>query len=492
MANLVNLPANIEAERTVLGSMIIDKSALAIGASSLTEESFSKSDMRNRYVFRAIKDLVNQNQIVDVQTVHNQLLNLKLDREVGSPQYLYEMTEEVLNPDNVDHYINIVKDQAALRNLLLASNDFLDQYSKDAIGNIGDFLTEAKNRVENISNSRSVGKFQTAKEIAEGYEIHLSQIKADGRGLTGVDTGFARLNECTHGWQKGDLIIVAARPSVGKTALGLNFAYNAAARGSGSVAFFSLEMTGEKIIERLIANRATVKSDRIQTGKLTNQERVKIHEAVNDISRIKLFIDDTPDALLGDIVSKATKLKAAHPDLSLIIVDYLGKIHTRRDGKVESREREVAEVSLGLKNLARNLKFPVISLCQLNRNVESSENKRPELSHLRESGSIEADADIVILLYRADYYSKKAKKGAAKPQPGSVASESANPLKEYNEKSEGDASIVEALVKKNRNGELKDAYLLFEKAYSRFSDPDANFEQAYIDYIKNKESANLD
>lgn len=500
MAKVIALPSNVEAERAVLGALMMDPAALAIGVSSLTEDSFSEVDPRNRLVFRAIKELSDRHVPVDPQTVTDELINLKLDKDSGAPDYLMTLVDSSISPDNVDHYIKIVKQQAVLRNFLLTLKGIQDEYNSGGIADIDDFLMKANQEITTVTAARSVGDFKPAREVASAVSVKLQQASsASTDGVTGVPTGYRRLNRITHGWQKEDLIIVAARPSMGKTALAMNFAFNAASRGGVPVAFFSLEMNNTLIMERLIANRACVSNDSIQTGFLKTAERVKIASAIEEISKTQLYLDDTPNSMLGDIIAKATKLKAAHPDLGLIVIDYLGRIRTTTDGQVDSRQQEVSFISGSLKTMARQLHVPVIVVCQLNRNVEDTENKVPMLSNLRESGSIEQDADQVLLLYRSDYYTNLGQKANAKKGWGSDRNKFGNQQQqapaapavdptapkapEFEDKS-GNPSVMKILVAKNRNGQTGDFSLIFSKSYSRFDDPTEGFEEAYAAYEK--------
>ena len=451
-------------------------SALSIVMSSLDEASFSNVDPRNKLVFRAIKELADRKTTVDPSTVHGELVSLKLDKEVGSPEYLLELVDMVIDPDNVEHYVKLVRDQATLRDLLITCKAIQEDYETTEIPDIGDFVMSANQRIAEVADSRQVGDFKTAAQAAKELEIKLGEMqKPSTDGLTGITTGYKKMNLYTHGWQKEDMIIVAARPSVGKTALTMNLAFNAAFYGKATVGFFSLEMNSTLIMQRLVASRACVSNDHIQTGMLTTAERIKVRDALKEISQTKLYIDDTPNSMLGDITAKATKLKAAHPDLGLIVIDYLGRIRMASGGKMESRQQEVSIISGALKTLARSLHVPVIVVSQLNRAVENSESKKPMLSNLRESGSVEQDADIVLLLYRSDYYSPDQLK---KKTFGKEQQQEEKPQEPKKPVGPGDVSIMEISVAKNRNGKTGELQLVFEKAYSRFSDPAPEYEEA--------------
>ncbi len=467
-----SLPANVAAERCVLGSMMLSVEAAAVALGALTEDDFSDLEPRNKLVFRAMVELNTSGRPIDVNTVLDELILLKYDKEV-SGQYLMALLDGVLTPDNVDDYINMVHEQAVLRDFLLAMRKVEGEYSK-GVPDIGDFIEKANDQITQIAQRRSVKGMKSAGEIAKAVGAKIQQSsESDIRGLTGIDTGFRQINEITHGWQKGDLIILAARPSVGKTALALNFAFNAAYKSKCTVAFFSLEMSSEKIMERLISSRSSVSNDHIMTGYASRDEKVKIGTAINELDKMSIFFDDSPDSKLGDIISKATKLKAQHPDLGLILIDYLGRIRMTDRPSLDNRQQEVSIISGALKQLARSLNVPVICLSQLNRSVEDNDDKKPMLSNLRESGSVEQDADIVMLLYRPSYYEDLGISLNKKKRFGKE--EEAKP-EENAPKKPSDVCEVTVSIAKNRNGRIGEAKLVFQKNFSRFSDPSREFE----------------
>ncbi len=478
MASYVSLPSNVEAERVVLGSCLIDPQAAVSALTSLQAKDFSGADPRNPLVFEAIAKLYENDMPIDPQTVINMLVNLKYEKASGGNAYIYELINGVINPDNVDYYISMVQEQSLLRELLLKTDEIQKTYAK-GVANIGEFIVHSNDEISQIAQKRNVKHMQTAAEIARVVEENIAQSTANDRGMLGVSTGYRKLDQYTHGWQKGDMIILAARPSVGKTALGMNLAFNAAQRDKKPVAFFSLEMSAPKIMERLIASRCYVSNDKIQTGRLTTHDRVKVAGAIKEISETKIFFDHTPNSRLGDIVAKAQRLKNTHPDLALIVIDYLGRIRYFDKAEASARQQEVSYISGELKTLARTLNVPVLVLCQLNRNTESNDNKVPGLSNLRESGSIEQDADIVMLMYREDYYTSLGQtaksKSWAKDKPGDPPAPKKALTDEEREKN-GDLSEVKINVAKNRNGQVGTLTLLFQKAFSRFDDPSPEYE----------------
>ena len=475
MAKTFTLPYNLEAERAVLGTMLLDAPSVAIGIASLTEDSFSDVDKRNRPIFRAIQELYSRRLSVDAQTVYNELCTLKLEKEAEAPDYLLSLVSAVVAPENMNHYVKIVRDHAVLRELLTTMNQIQTEYATGGIPDINDFVMSANNKIAEIANKRSVGNFQSAEEVIVAVKEKIKTMAGKDRGdLTGVDTGYSRLNIMTKGWQKEELIIVAGRPSTGKTALALNFAINAAIRTNETVGFFSLEMSDVTIMQRILSARSCVPGEHIQTGMLTNDEKLKLNDAMNEVSKTKLYIDSTPNALLGDITAKATTLKARFPDLCLVVVDYMGIIRTTSGGKNYSREQEVALISSSLKMMARQLHVPVIVVCQLNRQVDSNEGAVPRMSNLRESGSIEQDADMIILLHRSDYETQGRKKRSSGFNNQQQQEEAPKPKAPSGP---GDISTMHVNLAKNRNGKTGKIHLMFSKAYSRFDDPTPEYEE---------------
>jgi replicative DNA helicase len=484
----VALPSNVEAERCVLGSMLMDSAAASTAISSLTEDVFSDVDKRNLLVFKAMEAISSHNGNIDVQSVADTLNNLKMYDDAGGSEYLMELLQSTISPDNIDHYIKIIKDQAVLRAYLVQLQAIQDSYAQGNVPDIGDFLAKSTADLQEIASKRSVGEFKGAKEIAQAVESQIQkEASSDNRGLTGIDTGYRRLNKYTHGWQKSDLIIIAARPSVGKTAFALNLAVNAARYQDKPVAIFSCEMPSDQVMKRLIANFSLVKLEKIQAGPLDEKELSKVSSAVNTLSNSKLYIDDTPNPKLGDVVSKAMKLQAKlqseHSDLSMIVIDYLNLITT--EGNFESRANEVSVITKTLKQLARQMKVPVIALAQLNRDTEQNEGRVPMLSNLKESGSIEQDADIVLLMYRSDYY-----KSLGIGDNKATANAHGFGKDKYTQQLEQDVqqqtqaagkdngiSVVSISVAKNRNGRTGVITLLFDKNLQRFDTPSFTLEQ---------------
>ena len=461
------LPHNIPAEKSVLGAMISSRDALIEASSGLVVEDFF--DLKNQIVFGAILRVQDKREPVDVQTVTNELINSKEFEKIGGIEYLLEITESNIAPSNYKHYIDIVKDQAVLRNYLLQLKETINQYDKEEINDVSTFIGLTAERILRKAESRKISSFETAESVANRVKADLNTIKiTDEDGVTGLTTGYKRLNELTHGWQKSDMIILAARPSVGKTAFALNLCLNATLKTKKSVGIFSLEMPAEMLMMRLVANRSTVELGKIQTGKISQRDYVAIDKALSEIASTKLYIDDSPNIKLMDILSKARKLKMEHPDLALIMIDYIGLI-TTGNKKVESRQVEVSEISRQLKALARELEIPILVLCQLSRNVEQAKTggRKPVISDLRESGSIEQDADVIMLLSRPDYQNKDASnmKALTKDINEPVINENGETI-----------SQVTVTVGKNRNGPIGDVKLIFTKTIGRFDEQANNDE----------------
>ncbi len=479
------LPNNKEAEKAVLGAMLLSPEAVVDGLGSLAVEELYEGNYANRAVFKAMRQLQDKHIPIDVQTVTEELINSKELDSVGGTDYLLELSQSAISLSNLEFYIKIIKDQAVIRNLLLTIREIDTEYQSEEIEDISDFVTQAEIKIKKVTEKRRISNFIASDELADRVResINLQSKQASEDGVTGVNTGYTALNQFTHGFQKDNLIIMAARPGVGKTALALNIAFNASLKSNIPVAIFSLEMSADSLAKRLVANRACVDLDHITTGWLNKSERIAIEEAINTISRSTIFIDDTPGIKLYDIIAKSRKLKATQGDLGLIIVDYIGLI-TSSGKKFESRQQEVSEISRNLKDLARELKVPVVAVSQLSREVEKRENKKPQLSDLRESGSIEQDADLVLLLYRQDYYENIGAKVVNKRPDKYGASESAEGKSKEEQKRAlealmpGDASTVEVIIAKNRNGKTGRVALHFFKSYGRFDNPTKEYEEA--------------
>ena len=473
------LPYNEQAEQAVLGSALLSRECLFTVFSSLNEEDFYLG--KHQLIYRAIRNLFDKESAVDVLTVTEELMNMKELETIGGVEYLQQCSDAMVAISSIDYYVNIVNDQAVLRRLIQSCRDIDYKFLNDEIDDINGFIADSENLLKNATEKRRVSEFKRIEQVAESVKMSIEtpkETKTDG--VNGLTTGFDSLNRITQGFHAGDMIIVAARPSVGKTALALNFAYRAANRTDKPIAIFSLEMPAEQLVTRLIGAESSVSLSKITTSNLTGVDRAKVASAISKIGSLPLFIDDSPNGKLMDIIAKSRKLQANYPDLGLIIIDYLGLVSSGSSKSSDSRQEEVRKASLALKSLARELKVPVIVVSQLSRSVEQrGENKRPILSDLRDSGSIEQDADVVMLLYREDYYkdSKAPNNNAGeKKMKNLTGSERFEMVKEQKEKITGesmvgDVSFVEVNVAKNRNGQTGKSYLFFYKSFGRFDEP---------------------
>ena len=478
--NSRELPYNAQAEQAVLGSALLSRECLYTVFSRLNEEDFFLG--KHQLIYRAIKNLFDKQTPVDVLTVTEELMNMKELETIGGVEYLQQCSDAMVALSSIDYYVNIVNDQAVLRRLIQTCRDIDAAYLSEEINDVNEFIANSETTLKDAVEKRRVAEFKKAKDVAEEVKLNIEtpqEVKTDG--VSGLTTGFDRLNNITQGFHPGDMIIVAARPSVGKTALALNFAYRAASRTNKPIAIFSLEMPAEALIKRLIGVESSVSLTKITTGNLVGVDRAKVANAIYKIGSLPLYIDDSPNGKLMDIIAKSRKLQANEPDLGMIIIDYLGLVTTGSSSKgADSRQEEVRKTSLALKALARELQVPIIVVSQLSRDVEKrGENKRPILSDLRDSGSIEQDADVVMLLYREDYYknSKAPNNNAGNKKMGNLSgSERFEMVKEQKEKITGepmggDVSYVEVNVAKNRNGQTGNAYLFFYKSFGRFDEP---------------------
>ena len=387
-----DLPYNEQAEQAVLGSASLSKDAMYSVLSSLVESDFFEG--RHQLIYRAIDNLRVRGVNVDTLTCAEELLNLKELDNIGGVEYLQLCCDSMVAFANLDHYINIVNDQSTLRKLLETIRQIDFKYHSEEIENINDFILKSEELIKDATERRRVSTFKKTRDVAVEVEGIIKSTKELGEDeVTGLNTGYEDINKVTQGFQISNLVILAARPAVGKTALALNFAYRAATRAKKPVAIFSLEMSSELLVRRLIASESLIPLKNLSTGQLNGEQRLKLSDAVKRVGSAPIYIDDTPGNKLMDIIAKSRKLQATEPELGLIVVDYLGLVETSGN-KGDSRQEEVRKISLALKQLAMELKVPVLALSQLSRDVEK-QNRKPQLSDLRDSGSIEQDADVV-------------------------------------------------------------------------------------------------
>ena len=432
-------PHNLEAEQSVLGAAFMSKSALQKVCEDLSSESFYL-DAHSK-IYDVIKELYNTNVAVDITTVTDRLKSKKLLKQIGDVDYLLEIVNSVHTASNVDYYINIVNEKAILRNLISTATSIVSEaYMGDAT--INETLDDAERKILGVVKNRKSGEFKPIQEALTNAQLNLEKLSESGGEITGIPSGFYDLDKVTTGFHENELIILAARPGMGKTAIVLNIVVNVALATKKNVAVFNLEMNAEQLAMRMISSAGQIDGYKIRTGKLEHSDWKRVNEAISQLAETNIKIDDTPGITIGEIRAKCRRLAATEKGLSLIVIDYLQLVSTTSK-YAGNRQQEVAEISRALKTLALELKVPIIACAQLSRAVEGREDKRPLMSDLRESGSIEQDADIVAFLYRDDYYNKEARM-------------------------DDNNSVVEFIIGKNRNGQTKTVELLFKKNTSTF------------------------
>ncbi|HKC04769.1 MAG TPA: replicative DNA helicase [Patescibacteria group bacterium] len=388
-------PHSQEAEESVLGAMLLDKDAVIAVAEFLHAEDFY--DERLREIYQACLDLYEDREPIDVLTVTERLKKRKLLKMVGSSSFLGDLANKVPTAAHVEHYGRIVKDTATKRSLMSAATRLVD-ISFDEGLKASEVLDKAEGEIFALSQKNLGKAFISVKDtLAESFD-RLDELHKQGEGIRGVATGFPDIDDALAGMQKSNLLILAARPSVGKTSLALNIAENVAVKNKRPVGFFSLEMSREELVDRLLIAQADIDAWKLKTGKLSEDDFTKLSNAMGELAEAPLFIDDTPALSILEMRTKARRLQVEH-GLDLLIIDYLQLARSRN---LENRVQEVSEISQGLKNLARELKIPVFALSQLSRAVETRGGNKPQLSDLRDSGSIEQDADVVMFLWRED------------------------------------------------------------------------------------------
>jgi replicative DNA helicase len=402
------LPANLDAEKTILGAILLDNAAHAEAAEHIKPDDFSLDS--HRRIFLRMSELIDMGRAVDIVTLSNELSRYKEVEAVGGVAYLASLTEGLPRRPVIEDYIRIVKDKSLLRRLMgicsAAIAKAADQ-SQDAIG----VLDETESQLLEVSQSGLSQGLQRIDEVVRGSFGSIDNLYNHRGDITGLETGFTDFDRMTSGLQKGELIIIAARPSMGKTALAINIAQNAAIRHNAIVAIFSLEMNKESLLRRMLASQASVDQQRIQKGFFGRAEQEKLQEALSLLVESRVYIDDSAASTIAEMRAKARRLKQNAGGLDLIMIDYLQLMSATMPGAskrgFENRVQEVSAISRGLKAMAKELQVPVIALSQLSRSNEKRDDKRPMLSDLRESGSIEQDADVVAFIHRESYYNRK-------------------------------------------------------------------------------------
>lgn len=397
------LPHNIDAEKSVLGSMFLSKYALQKGIEALTKDLFYLE--ANGIIFETIKNLREKLISIDMTTVTEELENQKQLKKIGGIEYLTEIINFVPTAANIDEYIRIVEEKAILRRLIEEATQIVSS-GYDQGEDINDVLDNAEKKILNVVKTKKGTEFRSIQDVLLKTQSDLETLSKQKNEITGIPTGFYDLDKVTSGLHPNELIIIAARPAMGKTAFALNLATNIAMNTDKTVALFNMEMSGEQLAMRMLSSVGQIDGYKLKSGKLEHNDWKKFNEAMSRLAETKLFIDDTSGMTISEIKAKCRRLYNSEGGLGVIIIDYLQLI----SGSAKyagNRQQEVSEISRSLKTLAMELNVPVIALAQLSRTVEGREDKRPLLSDLRESGSIEQDADIVAFLYRDDYYTKQ-------------------------------------------------------------------------------------
>jgi len=434
-----NIPQSKEAEKAVLGSAFLSKTALQKICDELSPEHFYSE--ANAKIFETLQELNDEDKPIDITIVTNKLSEKKILSQVGNVEYLSEIIDSVPSASNVEYYINIVKEKMIGRKIIETATDIAnDAYASE--DSIYDVLENAEMKMLRIGNMRKTSEFQRIQDVAYRAQENLEKLAEQGSEITGLATGFSEFDKLTAGLQPSQFIIIAARPAMGKTAFALNLATYAATHSNKSVAVFNLEMSAEQLANRILQSLGQIDGGKMRTGRLEHNDWRRLNEAISQLSDTNLFLDDTPGITIGEIRSKCRRLANSDKGLGLVVIDYLQLI-TGPSKSAGNRQQEVSDISRNLKTMALELGIPVIALAQLSRAVEQREDKRPIMSDLRESGSIEQDADIVSFLYRDDYYNKEARR-------------------------EDNASISEFIIGKNRSGPTTTVELLFKKDTSTF------------------------
>lgn len=437
-------PQNIEAEQAVLGAILINSEALITAMERISSDDFYRGS--HQRIYESIVELAEDQEPVDLITLTALLQNKQQLEEIGGVTYLSELANAVPTAANIDYYAAIVEEKSMLRRLIRTATQIVTNgYANE--DDVGSMLSEAEAKILEISQRRSTNGFVVIRDVLMEVFEKVESLYSNKGSSTGIPSGFIDLDKMTSGFQRSDLIILAARPSVGKTAFSLNVAQNVGVRAKETVAIFSLEMGAAQLVQRMVCAEANVDANRMRTGNLEGDDWEKLTMAIGALSEANIYIDDSAQLTVADIRAKCRRLQQER-GLGMILIDYLQLIAGR--GKGDNRQQEVSEISRTLKQIARELNVPVIALSQLSRGVEQRQDKRPMMSDLRESGSIEQDADIVAFLYRDDYYDKESEK----------------------------KNIIEIIIAKQRNGPVGTVELAFLKQFNKFVNMDRTHQEA--------------
>ena len=457
MDNVVSqqIPHDSEAEKAVLGAVFLDPEAIIDASDVLQPDDFYEH--ANRIVFQAMLNISDREEVIDPVTLQDELKKNNQVDDIGGIAYVTELSMATPTAAHVTYYAKIVKRKAILRNLISTSQRII-QNAIEGSDDVTDILDDAESQIMGVSQDNASGGFKSIHDVLNTAMEEINSIPDDGNMVTGLPSGFSELDKMTTGFHDDELIILAARPGVGKTAFALNVAQFVGLKTDKTVAMFSLEMGAEQLVQRMLASEGLIDSQHLRTGQLTDEEWRKLVVAAGSLDNTSIYIDDTPGIKMSEIRAKARRLAKEKGNLGLIVIDYLQLIEGPRS---ESRQQEVSAISRQLKKLAKELHIPVIALSQLSRSLEQRQDKRPVLSDIRESGSIEQDADIVAFLYRDDYYRDE----RDEDDEGEVEAEEDN-------------GEVEVIIEKNRSGTRGTVKLMFSKPYNRFSNLDYTHSEA--------------
>lgn len=436
-----SLPQSLEAEQSVIGAMIIDKSAIAKALEKLNEEDFYRDG--HKVIFKAIREMFSKDMAIDLVTLLEYLKSTDKLEKAGGVTYISEVSSSVITTANLEAYISIVEDKSTLRKLIRSATSIIEEsYNKQ--DRVDEVLDLAQKKIFDLAEKQGSNDYEPLSNVLERGFLEIERLFNNKGSITGVGSGIRDLDAKTSGFQKGDMVLIAARPSMGKTTFSLNIAENAALREGKSVVIFSLEMSKEQLAYKLLCSEANVDMLKLRTGNLDDDDWERIARATGPLSKAKIYIDDTAGLSVMEMRSKCRKIKMEH-GIDMILIDYL-QLMSGSSGS-ESRQQEVSEISRSIKALAKEMECPVIALSQLSRAPEQRADHRPMLSDLRESGSIEQDADVVMFLYRDEYYNKETE----------------------------DKNIGECIIAKQRNGPVGTVKMAWIGAHSKF----ANLELVY-------------
>ena len=473
MALTRELPSNKIAEKYVISSALTDIASANYIINEMRVDDFT--DIKFRRIFEALVSIGLQNKTLNLSTILSELSELNYLDEIGGSDYINNLISDFIDIEGLEDNIRLLQDKRIAREVIVKMDELTTNYYKSKFDTDFNFLTSAEMQISEIVRTRKIDGFKGIKEVAAKIKENIEVARQSDDALIGFDTGLNQLNKYTSGMQKGQMVVIAARPGVGKTALGLNICFNVAKKYKRPVLVFSAEMSEEEVFTRILSKASNINGNKINTGQLSSDDTIKLNAAIKQISDVPLLVSYCNGVTIGEIVNKTTKFQTEHPDLAMIMIDYIGLIKTGQ--KEESLRIEIAKISHALKKLATDLQIPVIVVSQVRRTQESI----PQMSDLRDSGDIEQDADKVILLYRDDYDNETKKKKATSMQDNqaNVAAMDNKEKEASGGLRENNTSVVEAIVAKNRNGQTGTGVLLFLKSYQSFGNPTDEFIEDY-------------